>query len=219
MRCKCWRSLRTNNWHPLSKVRGALTSNLVGLDVSVCLIYNSSMLKYFVIIVVLAFGAYKLKGRFFPRYAPSMVLSSSEGEKLAFSPTSMKPTLVTFWITDCPYSSRALKILSNVRASIPKEKLNILGLYLNPADAKQLKTMKNQLKIPFSIATFQDDIDNTQKIFDSFGPLGTGTTIYLVDQKGKIHRVDAYADPDRDAARIEADVFKLLKSKARLTKS
>lgn len=111
-----------------------------------------------------------------------------------FSTTpASKPTLVVFWISDCGWCERSMRVMDRLRDRYDEKDLDMVGIYLNPNSAQAIEDEARRKGHVFPVVSGQDmwDWKGIKEMLDEFGFKGTGRSIYLVDAQGAIHEVDA----------------------------
>ena len=150
------------------------------------------------VIVVLAFAAvardYWLgrsgKGAGSGRVA-DLAYTDTRGNSHASLSSSSKPAVVVLWVTPCPYCARALNVLDSLRRAYPEENLDVVGFYLNQAEAVTVDQIARQEGHSISVAQGQPTGDFVQALTSSLAFRAPGRDIYVIGKDGRYEAVDS----------------------------
>lgn len=169
-------------------------------------------LSNLILLGLLIYGGWQLSGRF-RASAPAIVFTDVDGKKRDFRKLE-RPMAVGFWIEDCPYCQNAMGVLNDVRQEHSREKLDVVGFFLNARDPSEVASLGSREGYWITLAAGQPpgeplirDLDN------AFHIRGPGRDIYVIGRSGSyraVSTVDA-AGERRPAGEIKAEVAARLK--------
>ena len=124
----------------------------------------------------------------------------------------MKPALLVFWISGCPYCERSLTVLDGMRRRYPKDKLDVVAVFVNIAgtDAVEADARRNGHSIAVAAAAPTGSralVATLDEYGFQFGR--PGRAIYVVDATGLYRKVDT-SDLRVANRKIEGEVIALL---------
>lgn len=123
-----------------------------------------------------------------------------------------KPAVVVLWVTPCPYCARALNVLDSLRRAYPEENLDVVGLYLNQADAASVDRIARQEGHSITMAQGQPTGEFVQALTAGLGFRAPGRDIYVIGRDGRYVTVDS-SDMSVSDARIYEQVRAILRDK------
>ncbi|HXT00832.1 MAG TPA: redoxin family protein [Elusimicrobiota bacterium] len=119
-------------------------------------------------------------------------LAYKDTKGVAHSLTSPdKPAVVVLWVTPCPYCARALNVLDGLRREYPKAKLDVVGLYLNTADAATVDQIAGQEGHSITMAQGQPTHEFVEAMTAHLSFRAPGRDIYVIGKNGKYQAVDS----------------------------
>ena len=164
--------------------------------------------------ICLAYGIYANRGLVFTPKVAKIDLSMTDGGTLRLGPRMAKPIVLAFIVENCGYSDRAVTVLNTLRRSFKSEVMQIVGVYLNPADIKTLTEFKSQKTAEFPLAAGQPNLDIIRALHKSFEIGYPGRQIFVIAKTGKIYSIDA---GDVKTADILKKTLKTIKKKTGLS--
>jgi thiol-disulfide isomerase/thioredoxin len=102
-----------------------------------------------------------------------------------------KPAVVVLWVTPCPYCARALNVLDGLRREYPEEKLDVVGLYLNRAEASAVDEIAGQEGHSITMAQGQPSHEFVEAMTARLGFRAPGRDIYVIGKNGSYEAVDS----------------------------
>jgi hypothetical protein len=122
-------------------------------------------------------------------------------------PDPSRAAVVVFWVEACPYCERAMRVLSLVRASHPRTRVDVLGLYVNSADDTRVRALAEDEGFTVTQAAIQKpgQSEITRNLISAFNVRAPGRHIYVVAPGGPVVPVDA-SDLDKPDATLLAEV-------------
>lgn len=127
-----------------------------------------------------------------PKTAPELAYRDTKGGLHAFGPGA-KPSVVVFWVSPCPYCERALTVLDDLRWRFPEDRLDVVGIYLNPASDAEVDEIgkREGRRITLAGAQHSGSLDLVRALDSGFGFGAPGREIYVVDAQGKMRAIDS----------------------------
>ena len=154
-------------------------------------------------------GVWLLKVKFSPRYVPEVAFTDVRGQSRNFS-RSTKPAVVGFWIEECGYSQRMMRVLRHVRQRYPGEQLDVIGFELNSMADSQISAVASREGYDMGaiLAGAQNSPGLIQNLQDGFGIRGPGRDVYVIEKNGRLRTVPVVDSSDEplDPAAVESAV-------------
>lgn len=122
--------------------------------------------------------------------APALSYADTKGHLHSFA-NPERPAVVVLWVTPCSYCTRALGVLDRVRSLYPEEDLDVVGIYLNPADDAEVDRIAEMEGHRVTMARGQPSGPFLETLLDGFGFRGTGRDVFVVGRDGRFVAVDA----------------------------
>lgn len=106
-----------------------------------------------------------------------------------------KPALLVFWITNCGYCTNTMGILDQARPRFPEDKLDVVGIYLNTASAREVAGFAQDEghKVPVA-ASRESGQALLESFIAAFGFNAPGRHVYFVDGQGKVQALGSYPE-------------------------
>ena len=166
-------------------------------------------LRNLVIAAALLCGAWQLKVKLWPRHVPAVSFTDVQGLNRSFS-RSTKPAVVGFWIQECGYSQRMMRVLRHVRQRYPGEQLDVIAFELNSMPDSQISAIASRegYQMGATLAGAQNTPGLIQTLQDGFAIRGPGRDVYVIDKNGRLRTVPAVDSGDEplDPAAVESAV-------------
>jgi len=130
------------------------------------------------IIGVLAFVWFTPSGL---KQAPSITVTTLEGQQLSLQQLRGKPVLVTFWATTCPGCVKEMPHLVELYNSLGPRGLKIVALAMSYDEEAQVREMVKMKKLPYTVG-----LDKDGSAARAFGEVKLTPTSFLIDPEGRI---------------------------------
>ncbi|MGR8930725.1 MAG: peroxiredoxin family protein [Gammaproteobacteria bacterium] len=115
------------------------------------------------------------------RNAPSVTFKTIKGENINMKALQGKPTLVTFWATDCPGCIEEIPHLIDLHRQYADKSLRIIAVAMHYDPPNHVLAMAESKQLPYAIA-----LDPSAELARAFGNVQLTPTTFLIDQAGKI---------------------------------
>ena len=115
------------------------------------------------------------------RPAPDVTFKTISGESIRLAELKGKPTLVTFWATDCPGCIEEIPHLIDLHDEFAVSGLTIIATAMHYDPPNHVIEMAKSKQLPYAIAL---DIDGT--LAKQFDNVQLTPTTFLVDRAGNI---------------------------------
>lgn len=157
-----------------------------------------------VLVVVIALGAYFIVAQKSP--APSVSLTTLQGEKLEMNALRGKVVLVNFWATSCTTCIKEMPALIETHHKYAPQGYETLAVAMDYDTPGFIAAYVLKANLPFKVA---HDADGAAA--KAFGDIRLTPTTFLVDKQGNI--VKRYLG-EPDFAALHAEIEALLKAPA-----
>lgn len=157
-----------------------------------------------VLVVVIALGAYFIVAQKSP--APSISLTTLQGEKLEMNALRGKVVLVNFWATSCTTCIKEMPALIETHRKYAPQGYETLAIAMDYDTPGFISAYALKTNLPFKVA---HDADGAAA--KAFGDIRLTPTTFLVDRQGNI--VKRYLG-EPDFAALHAEIEALLKAPA-----
>lgn len=115
------------------------------------------------------------------RTAPDVRFKTIKGETIRLAELRGKPTLVTFWATDCPGCIEEMPHLIDLHQQYSQTGLSIIAVAMHYDPPNHVLAMAESKQLPYSIA-----LDPTSELAQAFGDVQLTPTTFLIDRTGNI---------------------------------
>lgn len=121
--------------------------------------------------------------------APAAIFTTLRGENIALTELKGKPTLVTFWASDCPGCIEEIPHLIQLHEQFHSQGLTIIAVAMHYDPPNRVKTLAEARQLPYPVAL---DIDASHA--RAFGNVQLTPSSFLIDQNGSIvmHKVGVF---------------------------
>jgi peroxiredoxin len=140
---------------------------------------NSSYLTLAVLLTAFAGFLYFNGGAI--NMAPNIAVNTIKGETISLSALKGKPTLVTFWATDCPGCIKEIPHLKALHADYAAKGLNIIAIAMHYDRPDHVIAMTKDKQLPYKVAL--DPLGDAAK---AFGNVRLTPTTFLITPTGSI---------------------------------
>lgn len=113
--------------------------------------------------------------------APSVAMTTLDGERFDLTELRGKPVLVTFWATNCPSCIAEMPHLVELHEEFHEEGFEIVGVAMHYDPPEKVERLVERRELPYRIVLDQD-----KAIMDAFGGVRVTPTSYLINPKGRI---------------------------------
>lgn len=168
-------------------------------------------MKFWIAVLVLIAG-YQLWWKHRPFKFKPATFVDVRGTQRTLKPWG-KPAVVTFWISNCGYSDRALKILKLASDKYDPRDLDVIGFYVNPISDGELIALPQVQQNDYIFVSAQQRIDLIGQLANDFSPRAGGD-IYFIDKKGLAHRIDVL-DPKENTKALFSKLDKTISKNGR----
>jgi peroxiredoxin len=131
-----------------------------------------------VLIGVLAYVWFSPSGL---KQAPSLAVTTLEGERVSLEQLRGKPVLVTFWATTCPGCVKEMPHLVELYQALAPRGLEIVALAMAYDPEEQVREMVKLKQLPYKVA-----LDSDGAAARAFGDVKLTPTSFLIDPSGRI---------------------------------
>ncbi|NDC25041.1 MAG: hypothetical protein EBZ49_13080 [Proteobacteria bacterium] len=163
-------------------------------------------MKFWIAVLVLIAG-YQLWWKHRPFKFKPATFVDVRGTERTLRPWG-KPAVVTFWISNCGFSDRALKILKMASDKYDPSDLDVIGFYVNPISDDQLLALPQVKQNNYIFVSAQQRIDLIGQLAHDFSPRAGGD-VYFIDKKGLAHRIDVL-DPKESSIALFSKLDKTI---------
>jgi peroxiredoxin len=115
------------------------------------------------------------------KQAPSLSVTTLQGQSVSLASLQGRPVLVTFWATTCPGCIKEMPHLIELYQELAPRGLEIVGIAMEYDPEDQVRTMVAQKKVPYPIA-----IDKDGSAALAFGGVSLTPSSFLIDPQGRI---------------------------------
>lgn len=136
----------------------------------------------------------------FARTAPDAHFTTLKGHELSLTDLRGKPTLVTFWATDCPGCIEEIPHLIQLQQTFGPSGLTIIAVAMDYDPPNHVVAMAEQKQLPYHVV-----LDPDSAHARAFGNVRLTPTTFLIDRQGRIvlQKVGVF-DPDDMQKRLQA---------------
>lgn len=113
--------------------------------------------------------------------APDISLKTLDGKTVSLKSLQGKPTLVTFWATDCPGCLKEMPHLIALHNDYAKKGVTIIGIAMHYDKPEHVRAMVADRKLPYSIV-----LDTSAEASKAFGNVRLTPTNFLIAPDGTI---------------------------------
>lgn len=107
--------------------------------------------------------------------APNIVISTITDSKVSIASLQGKPTLITFWATDCPGCIKEIPHLKALHADYSPKGVNIIAIAMQHDKPDHVIAMTKDRELPYTIA-----LDPTGEAAKAFGNVRLTPTTFLL---------------------------------------
>ena len=115
------------------------------------------------------------------RLAPNVNFKTINGETIRLADLKGKPTLVTFWATDCPGCIEEIPHLITLHNELARDGLTIIAAAMHYDPPNHVIAMAKSKQLPYAVAL---DIDGA--LAKNFDNVQLTPTTFLIDRAGNI---------------------------------
>jgi len=115
------------------------------------------------------------------RTAPGVNFKTIKGETIRLTERQGKPTIVTFWATDCPGCIEEIPHLIHLHQKYSQNGLSIIAVAMPYDPPNHVLAMAESKQLPYAIA-----LDPTGELAQAFGDVQLTPTTFLIDRAGNI---------------------------------
>ncbi|MGD8515229.1 MAG: TlpA disulfide reductase family protein [Granulosicoccaceae bacterium] len=113
--------------------------------------------------------------------APSVTLTTLEGERIELDSLRGRPVLVTFWATSCATCIEEIPDLLALHEQFADQGLMIIGVAMSYDPPNLVKTFTERRALPYTIAL---DLDGS--VAQAFDEVRVTPTNFLIDPDGRV---------------------------------
>ncbi len=113
--------------------------------------------------------------------APDVTFTTIKGETLRLSELTGKPTLITFWATDCPGCIEEIPHLISLHQQFAQRGLTIIAVTMSYDPPNHVLAMTESKQLPYAVV-----LDPNSTIAQTFGNVQLTPTTFVIDRTGKI---------------------------------
>ena len=113
--------------------------------------------------------------------APDVVFTTIKGQTLKLSELKGKPTLITFWATDCPGCLKEIPHLISLHQRYAAGGLTIVAIAMDYDPPNRVLAMTDRMQLPYAVA-----LDPDGSLAQAFGQVDVTPTTFLIDRDGNI---------------------------------
>lgn len=115
------------------------------------------------------------------KQAPSLEITTLQGQKLSLDSLRGKPVLVTFWATTCPGCVKEMPHLVELYNELGPQGLEIVALAMDYDPEEQVREMVKLKQLPYTVAR-----DSDGSAARAFGDVKLTPTSFLISPEGRI---------------------------------
>ena len=115
------------------------------------------------------------------KQAPTLNVTTLQGQPISLTALQGKPVLITFWATTCPGCIKEMPHLIELYKELAPRGVEIIGIAMDYDPEDQVRTMVAQKKVPYPIA-----IDKDGSAATAFGGISLTPSTFLIDPQGRI---------------------------------
>ena len=121
--------------------------------------------------------------------APNVSFTTIKGQTIQASDWQGKPTLLTFWATDCPGCIEEIPHLIELHRHYADQGLIIIAVAMSYDPPNHVLAMADSKRLPYAIA-----LDPNAALAHAFGDVQLTPTTFLIDRTGHIiwHKVGVF---------------------------
>ncbi|PCI18817.1 MAG: redoxin [Piscirickettsiaceae bacterium] len=134
-----------------------------------------------VFLLFMASGAWVFFGGGIVNHAPDITFSTITGEKISLKTLRGKPTLVTFWATDCPGCIKEIPHLKALHRDYKDQGVNIIAVAMYYDRPDNVIAMTKEKQLPYKVA-----LDPMAGASKAFGNVRLTPTSFLIAPDGSI---------------------------------
>lgn len=144
-------------------------------------------------LVALAIGAWAFLNPNFNNQAPNITLSTLTGEKISLKALQGKPTLLTFWATDCPGCIKEIPHLKALYQDYNAKGVNIIAVAMHYDRPDNVIAMTKEKQLPYKVA-----LDPLAEASKAFGNVRLTPTSFLIAPDGSIamQKIGEFSEAD-----------------------
>jgi peroxiredoxin len=135
----------------------------------------------FVLVLFMASGAWVFFSGDLVKKAPDITLSTITGEKISLKSLQGKPTLLTFWATDCPGCIKEIPHLKALHRDYKDSGVKIIAVAMYYDRPDNVIAMTKAKQLPYNIA-----LDPMAEASKAFGNVRLTPTSFLIAPDGSI---------------------------------
>ncbi len=162
---------------------------------------NKKNLKRSLIFILLTVsGSLLLLSMPFGNYAPDIHLQTLDGKSISLLSLRGRPTLLTFWATDCPGCLKEIPHLKKLHHDFSDDGLTVIAVAMSFDKPSNVIAMTKEKQLPYVIA-----FDLQGDAAKAFGDVRLTPTNFLIAPDGRIalHKIGEFDVPDM-RARIQS---------------
>lgn len=162
---------------------------------------NKKNLKRSLLFIILAVsGSFLLMNIPLGNYAPDIHLETLDGKSISLNSLRGKPTLLTFWATDCPGCIKEIPHLKKLHHDFSDDGLTVIAVAMSFDKASNVTAMTQEKQLPYVIA-----LDSQGSAAKAFGDVRLTPTNFLIAPDGRIalHKIGEF-DVSNMRARIQS---------------
>ncbi len=126
-------------------------------------------------------GAWMLFTNGLSSQAPDISFNTLKGEKLNLASLQGKPSLITFWATDCPGCIKEIPHLKELHNTFATQGLNIIAVAMHYDRPDNVIAMSKEKQLPYHVA-----LDPLAQASKAFGNVRLTPTSFLIAPDGNI---------------------------------
>ena len=133
-------------------------------------------------------------------YAPDIHLETLDGKSISLVSLRGKPTLLTFWATDCPGCLKEIPHLKKLHHDFSDDGLTVIAVAMSFDKVSNVTAMTKEKQLPYLIA-----LDSQGSAAKAFGDVRLTPTNFLIAPDGRIafHKIGEFDVSDM-RARIQS---------------
>lgn len=112
--------------------------------------------------------------------APDFKLKDLNGKDVSLSAYKGKVVIIDFWATWCPPCRKGIPELIEIQQQYGTDKLAILGISVDQADASVVKDFAKSYKINYPVLFY------TPEVVSAYGGIEGIPTSFIIDKEGKV---------------------------------
>jgi len=114
--------------------------------------------------------------------APDFTLKDLNGKSVTLSDHKGKVVIIDFWATWCPPCRKGIPELVEMQQTYGSDKLVILGISVDQAEAGVVKDFASSYKINYPVLFY------TPEVVAAYGGIEAIPTTFIVDKEGKVRQ-------------------------------